>query len=90
MLSWLCFSNLDQSVRNLAVNKILSIRGSTKLQNVTIDSDVVQSASTEPMKEAVMREVVSNDSIRKSIIPNINVRAKAYHQLVNLNDPDIG
>ena len=44
----------------------------------------------EPIKEAVSREVVSNDGIRKFTIPNLNLRSKAYHQLVNLNDPDIG
>ena len=44
----------------------------------------------EPMEEAVDREIVSNDNIQKFIMPNLNFRAKVYHQLVNPNDPDIG
>lgn len=42
------------------------------------------------MQETVNEGVVSNKSIRRFIIPNLNLRAKVYHQLVNLNDPDIG
>ena len=44
----------------------------------------------EPPMEAANRKVVSNDDVRKFIIPNLNLIAKAYQQQVNLNDPYIG
>ena len=52
--------NLDQSVRNMTVNKTSSVRETRKLQSVTIDSDVVQDAFMEPKKEAANRELVPN------------------------------
>ena len=72
--------DLDQSIQNSAANEILSIREIRKLRNVTINIDEVQGGSMEPMEEAVNREVVSNNSIRKYAIPNLNLIAKAYNQ----------
>ena len=42
--------DLGQSIRNLPVNKIVSIRETRKLQNITIDRDVVQSATKKSSK----------------------------------------
>ena len=40
------------------------------------DSNVVQDAFMEAIKEAVNTEVVSNDSIQKSIIANLNLKQR--------------
>ena len=76
--------DLDQFVRNLVINKILFTRETRKLPNVMIGSDAVQGGCMEPMEEAVNRKIVSNDSIQKFIIPNLNLRTKARHQLATL------
>lgn len=73
----------DESVRRLAVNKILSIRG--EMDPYLIKNDEFDSESHNLSKTDEELDDASSSKIRRFRIPKINPNAKAYYQLSSLN-----
>lgn len=74
----------DETVRHLAVNKILSLRG--VIEQFSIENEVPESEAAPVQNEpADGEESVASVHVRKFNVPAINVRAKSYYKLVNLN-----
>ena len=78
----------DDDVRRIAVNKILNIRGA--LPGFEVDDDFVGGeAEIEDDEEDFIEPVVVTSNVRRFCVPIINLEAKSYHRLINLNSQDV-
>jgi len=82
-------SDDDENVRRLAANKILSVRGKLSGFEVHIETCkdfsggyIVQSDDEEEAK----KDDTVDAEIRWFYVPQINLKAKAYYQLIHLNE----
>lgn len=76
----------DEEIRRLGVNKIQSVRG--KLATFNIPNDNFEGGHI--VDEDAPNEVgVSDSSIRRYNLPVINLKAKSYYKMVDLNADDI-
>ena len=71
----------DETVRHLAVKKILSLRGQFSIENKTSEGE----ATPDQKRSSDGEGSVTSVSVRKFNVPAINVHAESYHKLVNLN-----
>ena len=81
--------NDDAQVRNMAVNKVLQIRG--EAISMTIDDNDFEGGDLSDQEDEDGERVESDVrvSIRKFRVPKINTNSKVYYKLVNMSSPDI-
>lgn len=78
----------DESVRRVAVNRIQVMRGN--LASFVIEGqEEFEEGSIEQSEDDEQATGVSNNAVRRFLVPKLNIKAKSYHKLVNLNSPDI-
>ena len=91
LLAMLCDS--DEAVRRIGVNKVLSIRGKMNFDyQINFNGGFVDQDDEADEADQRRPSPVSSSSVavRKFRLPKLNLKARAYHQLVNLNDASIG
>ena len=79
VLGMLC--DKDENVRRIAVNKIQCINRNNHHQSQFMEHEDCEASSSQSNNN-------STTAVRKFILPELNVKAKAYHQLVNLDSMD--
>ena len=81
----------DEDVCRIAVNKIMSLH--RKLPSFNIPNSFNDNGYFEQNDEDDVLEDEENasnsDHVRKFKVPVINLKAKVYYNLINLNNPDI-
>ena len=82
----------DEEVRNVAVNKVLMIRGEIQEDSVLKDDFVGGDLSSDENEgddltsgDSEVKYRKRNKLVRKFTLPVINEKAKVYHKLININ-----
>jgi hypothetical protein len=79
----------DSHIRNLAVNRVMQIRGG--LHDTEDDTDEFRGGDLSDQEDESYKRDVTEESrfIRKFKVPKINTKAKVYHKMVNISSPDV-
>ena len=77
----------DDDARRIAVNKIMNMRG--RLPDFRIDDDFEGGSIELDDEDDQPRGERENQDVRRFCVPKINVEAKVYYRMVNLNDPGV-
>ena len=73
----------NEDIRRLGVNKVLSMRG--KLPPFNIPNGNFKGGYVDSKNEEDVSEAQENVHVRQFHVPALNLRAKSYHNLVDLN-----
>ena len=74
-------ADADPDARRLAVNKIMNLRGNLPMFSY---NDDFEGGHVETDENGEFQQVVESD-IRRFCVPKINIDAKVYYRLINLN-----